>query len=59
MQLQFTAPDGQVYLVEASTNLVDWAVIGVPTTQPDGSFEFDDPHAGKFPNRFYRVVTPE
>jgi len=59
VELQFSAPAGPVYLVEASTNLVDWEAIGAATKQPDGSFEFDDPGAAKLPNRFYRVVTPE
>jgi hypothetical protein len=44
-----------VQLVEASTNMVDWEVIGVPTVQLDGTFEFVDPDAAKFPGRFYRI----
>jgi hypothetical protein len=58
VQLQFAAQRGALYLLEASTNLLHWEKIGVAYEQADGTFTFDDPNASKFPNRFYRVVSP-
>ena len=48
----------QIYVVEASTNLVDWEMIGVATERGKGTFEFEDANAAKFPNRFYRTMRP-
>jgi hypothetical protein len=45
-----------VQLVEASTNLVDWKIIGTATENPDGALEFEDGNTARFSNRFYRVV---
>ena len=58
MQMKLSGPAGRVYLVEASTNLLGWEVIGVASKQPDASFAFEDADAARFPNRFYRVVNP-
>jgi uncharacterized delta-60 repeat protein len=58
IHFQFSAPAGRVYIVEASTNLVDWASVGVATVCDDGSFEFEDADAARHPCRFYRVVEP-
>ena len=58
VQLQFSAEPGRVYIVEASTNLVDWEKIGVAMDQGDGTFTFEDANAAQFPNRFYRLVSP-
>ena len=55
MQMKLSGPAGRVYLLEASTNLVDWEAVGVGTGQADGSFAFDDPDAATLSNRFYRV----
>ena len=49
---------GVAYIVEASTNLVDWEAVGVATVNEDGSFEFEDADAAKHQCRFYRVVNP-
>jgi hypothetical protein len=56
--MEFSAPDGQVYAVEASTNLVDWERIGVAVRTGQGAFEFEDPDAARWPARFYRLVVP-
>jgi hypothetical protein len=45
-----------VQLVEASTNLVDWVVVGVATQKADGAYDFEDANAVNLPNRFYRIV---
>ena len=57
-QLQFSAERGAVYLLEASTNLVDLEKIGIAVDHGDGTFSFEDPDAARFPNRFYRIVSP-
>jgi hypothetical protein len=46
-----TGVDGDQYVVEASTNLVDWDSIETNTTP----FEFVDPDAASFNQRFYRT----
>jgi hypothetical protein len=56
--LQFAASSGQSWIVEASTNLVNWEKIGVAVPAPDGNCEFDDAQAMRFPSRYYRVVSP-
>jgi hypothetical protein len=43
---------GFEYAVEASTNLVNWVVLGTNTAP----FKFVDPAAGQFGHRFYRAV---
>jgi hypothetical protein len=57
-QIQFTAPAGFVYIIEASTNLVDWEKIGVATNAGAADFQFEDPSGGVTPSRFYRIVAP-
>ena len=47
-----------LYAVEASTNLMDWDVVGVRTAQADGSIEFEDARADSHRCRFYRIVSP-
>ena len=46
------------YVVEASTNLINWQIIAVVTSQADGSFTFEDPQAKSFGQRFYRILLP-
>jgi hypothetical protein len=58
VQLQFAADPAPSQIVEASTDMVNWEMIGVAVANGDGTFTFEDPNAGKFPNRFYRVVSP-
>jgi len=55
MRMQFTARTGGPCLIEASTNLVDWEMIGVAALRADGKFEFEDAQAARFSSRFYRV----
>ncbi len=49
-----TGSAGQTYLVQASTNLIDWATLFTtnPATLP---FVWSDAAAGNFPKRFYRI----
>ena len=54
-KVQFSAPMGPIYMVEASTDLVTWETIGLAEDQGDGMFAFEDVNAPKFPYRYYRV----
>jgi uncharacterized protein (TIGR03790 family) len=49
-------PTGLPYVIEASTNLLDW--IPMATNTVPGLVEFEDPAATNFPSRFYRVMGP-
>jgi len=57
--VEISAEPGKTYLIEASTNLLNWELIGVATIQDDGSFAVEDQQAARFPQRFYRVVEPQ
>jgi hypothetical protein len=56
---QFSAPRGFTYIIESSTNLVDWRKIGVASELGSGEFQFEDATLQRLPSRFYRVVIPE
>jgi hypothetical protein len=58
LHLIFSAPQGKTYLIEASTDLVRWQMIGVAKAQGDGTFDFGDANALGMSGRFYRVVAP-
>ncbi|HXA45690.1 MAG TPA: LamG-like jellyroll fold domain-containing protein, partial [Candidatus Angelobacter sp.] len=58
LHLNFSAPLGQIYIIEASTNLLDWQMIGVAKDQGDGTCGFDDPNSMRMSVRFYRIVAP-
>jgi hypothetical protein len=58
LHLNFSAPHGSAYIIEASTNLVDWQKIGVGKVRDDGTFEFDDTDAMRLSKRFYRILSP-
>ena len=51
------AVGGQQVIVQASTNLVDWAPI-LTNTAGIGPCYFNDPDMMNFTKRFYRAVTP-
>ena len=58
-RLEFSADDTRTYIIEASTNLVDWGAIGVALEdeQQNGDFSFQDDQSEEFPARCYRIVT--
>jgi len=56
-QLEILAAPGHPYLIEASTNLTDWIVIGTQIADRQGKVSFTD-RDGRFASRFYRVVAP-
>jgi uncharacterized repeat protein (TIGR01451 family) len=55
-QFTITGQSGQEYIIQASTNLVNWVDV---YTNPDytAPFNFVDPNATNYTSRFYRVVT--
>jgi hypothetical protein len=53
--MEFEGERGVLHLIEASTNLVDWELIGAGVPQAEGGFEFEDPRTSEFTHRFYRV----
>ena len=57
-QLQFTlaGASGQTYVVQASTNLVDWVPIYTNVAPASGLLQFVDPGTTNYPSRFYRTV---
>jgi len=46
---------GSNYVLQASTNLSSWTPISTNTAGIN-SFNFFDPHAANFPDRYYRVL---
>ncbi len=58
VQMHFSGQPRAIHILEASTNLVDWEMIGVATDRGEGTFSFEDPNWARFPKRFYRVVSP-
>jgi hypothetical protein len=46
-----------LYLLEASTNLVNWTWLGV-RSNATGTVQFSDPWATNYTSRFYRVTVP-
>jgi hypothetical protein len=58
LRMHFSAPQGFVYILEASTNLVDWERIGVAQDGGSGGFDFEDVTASQVPARFYRLSVP-
>ncbi len=56
IQLRFSGEAGQVHVIEASSDLVNWQEIGVAAGAANGSFEFEDREAGALSHRYYRIV---
>jgi hypothetical protein len=54
---QVGVPSGYTYVVQASTDLIDWKPIAT-NTAVSASDVFTDPNAPNYPNRFYRVSGP-
>jgi hypothetical protein len=60
--LSFTNLAGLNFTVLASTNLglplSNWTVLGMPTEEPPGQYQFTDPQTTHPPIQFYRVRWP-
>jgi len=57
--LEFSADDTWTYVIEASTNLVDWEELGaaIEDEQQSGNFSLEDDQSDEPTARYYRVVT--
>jgi hypothetical protein len=55
---QFSGSPAGVYVVEASTNLLDWEAVGSALSDFTGRMEFEDQNSTKLPFRYYRIVEP-
>jgi len=55
VHLFFAGTSGQTYVLQASTNLVDWVPVAT-NVAPAGVFEMIDPDAANFQSRFYRTA---
>jgi hypothetical protein len=57
--VEFSADDTRTYVVEASTNLVNWEAIGaaIEDEQQSGNFSFEDDQSDEPAARYYRVLT--
>jgi len=58
LRLELTGEGGPVYLVEISTNLVNWSGLGLITNETT-TLEFSDPTAAGFWARFYRAKSAQ
>ena len=56
--LKAEAAPGALYIIEATTNLVDWEQVGVTTGNAAETFEFADTNSSLRSIRFYWVVSP-
>ena len=56
--LNFSGQSNATYRVWASTNLVDWDVLGAATVTSNGWFNFLDLDAAKWPRRFCCAGAP-
>ncbi len=55
-RLQFVANGSTSYLIEVSTDLVNWVSLGTCTAAADGDVAFNDPNPANQQVRFYRAV---
>jgi hypothetical protein len=51
-----SAPNALRYGLEVSADLVTWTPLNLPLLLVNGRLQLDDPDAGSFPRRFYRVM---
>jgi hypothetical protein len=55
LSLGFSGTPSIVYIIEASTNMVNWESIGAATADENGNVSFTDAEADRHSARFYRV----
>jgi hypothetical protein len=54
-KMSFSGPGSHAYFIEASTDLVNWNVIGLARDCGRGLFDFEDVRSAQYPGRFYRI----
>jgi hypothetical protein len=54
--LRLTGIPGQVYQLEASTDLLNWVKLDQTTTGSDGLLVFTDHAQNLYPRRYYRAA---
>lgn len=54
--IRFQGVPETTYYIQASTNLVNWTLVGAGTAGPNGMFQFQDPNAGLYQQRYYRTT---
>src|SRR5712672_748212 len=54
VQFQIKGRAREVYLIQASSNLVNWTIISTNEAAADGTVSFTDAQATRFGHRFYR-----
>src|SRR4029453_13587366 len=55
VQLCVNGEIGRTYLIEASTDLVNWTLVAAPLNS-DGTLRFTDPARDNYRQRYYRVM---
>jgi hypothetical protein len=58
VRLTVSGNRGQPFEILASEDLKTWSVIRAAAPDEEGSVEFTDPDAARFPSRFYRTGSP-
>jgi len=56
--LQLNGDADRIHLIQGSTNLADWENVGIAIDLGAGLLGFEDRDAARFPNRYYRIVSP-
>jgi hypothetical protein len=56
--MQFVGVPNTLYDIEASTDLINWTVVGTVESDANGLFQFQDANSASFPVRFYRTMLP-
>jgi hypothetical protein len=57
LRITMNAAPGQLYVVETSTDLINWSPVFTNTAPINGLFQYVDPNPATGRSRFYRVVT--
>jgi hypothetical protein len=53
--LEFEAAPGDTFIIEISTDLIEWTELGTISAGPDGTVRFQDENSAGADRRFYRV----
>lgn len=58
MGLRMVGIPWRSYVVQASSDMINWTSLATLVAGPNGIFEFVDADAVNFPIRFYRLALP-